>query len=261
MHAAINALPTAAERTRRAMEVMGRQGGDIVPLFKLSRDEIKSLGDTAESLGAVVDAESVRRGESYKRLEVQVGEAFEGIKRTVAEPILQVLADHLEEIKAAIGGASAFIRKAPDVLFSSVSATRSRRAASVARDLGGVLLAVGDAVLKAVAPLVGPDADLVAGLVRLAADVLGALRCGRRRRCSPSWPRCWRWSTRWSRRWPGRWTRSSPWWPAPTSSPDAAAAATWAGAAQVGDAVLKAVEPLVGGGGNVIQTLARWRPT
>ena len=130
------------------------------------------MGDTAEALGAVVDEESVKRGESYKRLEVQVGEAFEGIRRAVAEPILQVLADHMEEIKATIDGASAFIRKVLDVLYSSVSGDPFARAASVARDLGGVLLAVGDAALKAIAPLVGPDADLVAGLVRLAADVL-----------------------------------------------------------------------------------------
>ena len=48
VHSAINGLATPAEATRRAMEVMGRQGGDIVPLFKLGRDEIQAMGDTAQ---------------------------------------------------------------------------------------------------------------------------------------------------------------------------------------------------------------------
>jgi hypothetical protein len=92
----IDLLPSAAERGRRAMEVLGRSGADLVPLFQLSADKIRELGDVAQRLGVVETEESFRFAQQWKQMSVQLDEAWEGMKRRMLEPIMEVLAENWE---------------------------------------------------------------------------------------------------------------------------------------------------------------------
>jgi hypothetical protein len=101
VHESISALPTAAERSRRAMEVMGRSGSDLTPLFNLSAEAIDKFTATANRLGVIESPESVEAAKKWQVATTQIEEAWEGLKRKAAEPILDVFTaewDHIEPV-------------------------------------------------------------------------------------------------------------------------------------------------------------------
>lgn len=52
---AISGLPTAADRAAAAVEIFGKQGAALAPLFREGADGIEELRDRAERLGIIVD--------------------------------------------------------------------------------------------------------------------------------------------------------------------------------------------------------------
>lgn len=92
----IGSLPTAAERTHAALELLGKSGADLVPVLSMSAEHMQKLGDVAERLGAVETAESARMGKEWKEMTVQFEEAWEGMKRKLLEPFMEVIAKNWE---------------------------------------------------------------------------------------------------------------------------------------------------------------------
>lgn len=112
VHAGLQRLPDQAERTRASMSLLGRGGSELVPIFNLSREEMEKFADTAEDLGAIEDEESARGGRAWKSMTAQIDQAIEGIEKAVAEPVMQFLADHSEEVGAVINDVAGIIRSA-----------------------------------------------------------------------------------------------------------------------------------------------------
>ncbi len=118
VHAALQRLPNQAERTKAEMQLLGRGGAELGPIFNLSAAQLKSFGDTAQDLGVVVDAEAAANGRSYIAMSAQFHQAIEGIERAATEPIFEYLSAHSEEIKAVMLDVSQVIR---DVLPNAIT--------------------------------------------------------------------------------------------------------------------------------------------
>jgi hypothetical protein len=112
----ISGLGTAAEKTDAGMRLMGRAGAGMVPLLAMGTDGISKMGDEMGKLRGHVTEADATVGAGFQRITLAVGDAWEGIKRAVEEPILQYFSDHADElvpkieaiattIKDALGGA------------------------------------------------------------------------------------------------------------------------------------------------------------
>jgi hypothetical protein len=99
VHEAINKLPTAAERSRRSMEVMGRSGADLAPIFRRSSDEIKRIIDVAQEFGALETGKSVEEAQKTADALLEVDEAWRGLKKDFADPVLESFNDHWKELE------------------------------------------------------------------------------------------------------------------------------------------------------------------
>jgi hypothetical protein len=94
----IGAIEDPALRTAAALGVMGRGGFNLVPLLSQSNEETKKLQDTIESLGGTVTREQAEWGHKWGQMEGIVSAAWEGIKKTVADPILEWVAKNFDDI-------------------------------------------------------------------------------------------------------------------------------------------------------------------
>jgi hypothetical protein len=96
----ISEISNVSERTRLSMEIMGRAGADLGPLLAIPKDEAQELISIFKELGVVETDESVAGAQKFKLMEVLIGDAWEGIKMALAEPIFQYVAGHIKELKA-----------------------------------------------------------------------------------------------------------------------------------------------------------------
>jgi hypothetical protein len=121
----IGAIEDPALRTSAALGVMGRGGFNLVPLLAQSSEETKKFQDIIEGLGGTVNEQEALMGAKFGQLESIVDAAWEGIKKTVAEPILQYVSDHFDEIVGSVQKYAAIIRDnvvtAFDVLGPAIS--------------------------------------------------------------------------------------------------------------------------------------------
>lgn len=108
---ALAALPTAAQKTQAAMNLMGRGGTDMIPAMKQGSASIKAMQADAQQLGAVMTTSLAEAGNKWGKLETTASMAWDGIKQAVATPVLQFIADHFEEIKAVIIDVATTIEK------------------------------------------------------------------------------------------------------------------------------------------------------
>jgi hypothetical protein len=97
VHAGMQGLPSSADRTRVAMEVLGRGGADMVPIFKLGTGAINEMIETAHAMGATVDDSEVATGRAFASLGAQWDEMWDGLKKEFAKPILDELSQHAGE--------------------------------------------------------------------------------------------------------------------------------------------------------------------
>ena len=81
--AAIGALPTSADRAAAAVEIFGKQGAALVPLFKEGAASVEELTARAERLGIIVSEDQVSNI-------AQMNDAFDLVRATVEGIIGQV---------------------------------------------------------------------------------------------------------------------------------------------------------------------------
>ena len=81
--AAIGALPTSADRAAAAVEIFGRQGAALVPLFKEGAASVEELTARAERLGIIVSEDQVSNI-------AKMNDAFDLVRATVEGIIGQV---------------------------------------------------------------------------------------------------------------------------------------------------------------------------
>jgi hypothetical protein len=116
-------LPDAAERTRIAMQILGRAGSDMIPLFVQSNEQMQESIDLATRLGAVEDESSTEGAEGWVKAKAAFSDMWEGISRAVAEPVLEYLTEHWADVREAmISFTDATIEAMPTVMSAIVGA-------------------------------------------------------------------------------------------------------------------------------------------
>ena len=100
-------LPNAAQRGRVSMELLSRGARDMAPFLRLSREEIKNLGDEAEKLNAVTTEVQKKTGENIGRMEAYWDQFKHGLEKSFVDPIISkadpdAVAHGLESTKGAI---------------------------------------------------------------------------------------------------------------------------------------------------------------
>jgi hypothetical protein len=109
---AIAALPTPAQKTQAAMNLLGRGGVDMIATLNKGSGDIKGFAGQLAALGGTVDSSLAAAGDKFGTLETIVDAAWEGIKKSIAQPILQYVADHFDEIVGKVTEVSGEIRGA-----------------------------------------------------------------------------------------------------------------------------------------------------
>lgn len=96
---AIGKMESDTEATAVSLKILGRSGGDLIPLFKLGKEELHRLGDEAQRLGIVLDEETVVAAKKFDDELVRVNRSITGVKFAIAEDLLPILTDLLETIQ------------------------------------------------------------------------------------------------------------------------------------------------------------------
>lgn len=99
---AIAELETPQQKVQAAMNLLGRGGVDMIATLNKGSMGIKTFAADIKALGGTIDQDLANAGDKFGTLETYVSAAWTGIKRAVAEPILQYVAAHFEEVKAKI---------------------------------------------------------------------------------------------------------------------------------------------------------------
>ncbi|MGE5608024.1 MAG: phage tail tape measure protein, partial [Bacillota bacterium] len=95
---ALRNLPDGAQRTAAAMDLLGRGGGSLITTFMQGKQSIQDLMAEAKQLGAVTTQADAEVAGAFQDLQAKIGWAWEGIKRLLAEPIMEALSPILENL-------------------------------------------------------------------------------------------------------------------------------------------------------------------
>jgi hypothetical protein len=98
----ISGLKDPADRTRAAVELFGRAGADLLPLFEQGAAGIRAMREEAQRMGATLTGEQAKAlaeaDDAIKRL----GQAWDGAARSVTGFIALPLAGFLDKITGAL---------------------------------------------------------------------------------------------------------------------------------------------------------------
>lgn len=120
--AAIDALPTAAEKSAAAMAVFGRSGAALLPLMAEGSEGIRAMMEDAERLGITFDRQQAAMVEQANDAMTRVGAAFDGLKTRLViglSPALEMVANDFANYVADTNAAT----KQTDMLGNSVVRT------------------------------------------------------------------------------------------------------------------------------------------
>lgn len=100
----INALKDPADRARAAVEIFGKAGADLLPLFEQGADGIRQAREEAHKMGAALSGEQAKAladaDQSIKRLK---GSLF-GLATTLTADVAPALSQFLDNITALVSG-------------------------------------------------------------------------------------------------------------------------------------------------------------
>jgi hypothetical protein len=116
----ISEISNVSDRTRLSMAILGKAGSDLGTYLAIPKDQADALIATFHELGAVETDESVASAQKFKLMEVLIGDAWEGIKKSLSEPIFQYVADHAKELKADVVALAHDLREALPAAFDVI---------------------------------------------------------------------------------------------------------------------------------------------
>ena len=166
------AIPTQGERSRAAMEAMGRQGRDLVPFLQQGSAGIQDMASHLGGLGAAVDENEAKTGAAWAKMTAEFDAMWESVKKAISEPIFEFLDQNMASIQATVQGLAkelggnlgetvkTLIAQAPQILESVIS--------------------IGEAIINFI-PVLTPILDIVGQLLNLLAplvDLLGVAGSG-----------------------------------------------------------------------------------
>jgi hypothetical protein len=109
--AAIAKLPTAAEQTRAARNLLGRGGADGLAAITMGPKGMDELAQTIRELRGGSEKELAGMGDKFGTLQTLVEHAIFGIKRAAAEPVLKALQDHFGDVSRGVQVISGDVRR------------------------------------------------------------------------------------------------------------------------------------------------------
>jgi phage-related protein len=164
--AGINSLPDAATRTQAAMQLMGRSGTDMLAALG-SMSELQPL---FKQLGANIDEGLAASGDKFGTLQTVVGAAIDGVKNSLARPILDAFAGNFDAIVERIVAFSDTIRPAVEQIGNAI-APLILPAIDVFTSLASTIAGGVSAAVAGLGPVLAGVLPLVSGL----ASVVGAV--------------------------------------------------------------------------------------
>jgi hypothetical protein len=108
----IKGIESPAQKTRVAMELLGRGGTEMLPLLNQGSEGIRAMQADIEDLGAVTTKEQAKWGDDWGRITTLIDAAWTGVRNTFAAPFLEFVSEHFDEIKRAVIDVSKVIREA-----------------------------------------------------------------------------------------------------------------------------------------------------
>jgi hypothetical protein len=108
---AISSLGNDADKTAAAMALLGRGGTDLIPTLNMGATGIRQMQEEAKALGAVMTTSLAAAGDKWGKLETTATMAWDGIKNTLAKPVLEFVADNFNQIKGVIVDTAGAIRQ------------------------------------------------------------------------------------------------------------------------------------------------------
>lgn len=106
----ISSIPEPAARVQAATDLMSRSGFRMIALFEQGPEKIRALANELNDLGAGVSAGEAAMGEKWGEMEAMFDAAWMGIKKAVAEPIMQLVIDNADEIKQVLKDVVGLVR-------------------------------------------------------------------------------------------------------------------------------------------------------
>jgi phage-related protein len=170
-------IQTPAERTALAMQLLGRGGDVMVGLFRGGSGEMKQFASLLAELGGTVDEKTAAMADKWGKLETIVGAAWDGIKKTLAQPVLEFVSDHFEEV---VGTVESLFGSLKDTIVSAWPAIKFVLEAmlSLFKALASIMSAVADAAVainNAFGGTAVRGADAAAAQTQAAKNALGAI--------------------------------------------------------------------------------------
>jgi hypothetical protein len=95
-------LTTEQDRAAESQRILGRSGDGLIPMFEMTDDRVNGLIDTFKKLNSTEDDLSAADAQLWQTLSVEIEKAWEGVKKELAEPILQYVAAHSKELQTEI---------------------------------------------------------------------------------------------------------------------------------------------------------------
>lgn len=93
---ALKDLPSEAERTSIAMEVLGTEGSKLRPLLEQGSAGIQELMDKADELGVVLDRSAIDKGLEMNRAFMAIENTTKSVKQTIAVALAPTITDLAE---------------------------------------------------------------------------------------------------------------------------------------------------------------------
>ena len=159
---ALSKLRGSQEQTALAMDIFGRSGAKLIPLFNAGGEGIKKLMERAKELGLVMDEDTAKAAERFNDALADVKDSLKGAAIQAGQHLLPVIAQLAETVANAIGKFNQFADAHPILAKGAVMAAVAL----------GSLLMVGGGLLILLAQL-APILTAVSGAGGLA-GVAGA---------------------------------------------------------------------------------------
>lgn len=100
----INKLKDPADRARAAVELFGRSGANLLPLFESGAAGIRALREEAQTLGKTLDEKGAKSIQEADNAIKRMKAASEGLAQTLAIKLGPAIANIADQLRIAFGG-------------------------------------------------------------------------------------------------------------------------------------------------------------
>lgn len=157
---ALSKIEDPATRTAAAIEIFGRSGANLAPLFMAGADAIRDLEAQADALGLTVTDHAVRAAEAFNDTLALFLASVRGVAREVGSVLAPVLTQLMLAFQPLVQQFRLWIAENPRaVVAAGQLAAASLAAGAALKAMGAALSAVGSGIA-----LLGPAAPIIAGL-------------------------------------------------------------------------------------------------